>query len=82
MALNQQVGSGGVIVVMNAEVDDESMMRRGGVGCERVEPRERVGPLRATDVELGSSGWAKFLSGGAGDVPKAVAGCGNVWEVE
>ena len=45
MALNQQVGSGAVIVVINAEVDDELMMRRGGVGSERVKPRERVGSL-------------------------------------
>ena len=47
-----------------------------------MEPRERVGSLRATGVGFGGGGWAKFLSGGTGDVPKALAGCGKVWEVE
>ena len=32
MALDQQVGGGIVIVVVNAEVDDEPMLRRGGIG--------------------------------------------------
>ena len=82
MALNRQVGSGAVIVVIDAEVEDELMMRRGGVRGERVKPRDRVRPLRAAGVELRGSGRAKFLPRGAGDIPKAIAGCGDVWEVE
>ena len=36
MVLSQQLGSGVVIVIVDTEVDDELMMRRGELGGERV----------------------------------------------
>ena len=58
MVLSQQLGSGAVIVIVDAEVNDELMMRRGELGGKRVEPCERVRPLGATGVGIGGCCWA------------------------
>ena len=58
MVLSQQLGSGAVIVIVDAEVNDELMMRRGELGGKRVKPCERVRPLGATGVGIRGCCWA------------------------
>ena len=62
MVLSQQLGSGAVIVIVDAEVNDELMISGCELKSEGVEPGERVWSLGAADVRIGGCCWAEFLS--------------------